>query len=111
MVRKLLSTWLCLVGVPIFFTALPLCGEEPESPVKTVIIEKGDLSVHFRDNSKSPEVLSGLDSLFHKSHAPNYDAFDPADRGASAGLNFEHIISGHKSPHNKFTPRSGPYAL
>ena len=44
-------------------------------------------------------------------HAPGYDAYDPEAIGSSAGLNFEHIISGHKNQHNKFTPRHGRYSL
>ena len=78
---------------------------------QTVRIDRGELSVVFRDNSQSPALLSGIDSLFNVQHAPNYDAFDPDNPGASAGLNFEHIISGHRNPHNKFTPRSGKYSL
>lgn len=74
-------------------------------------MSRGNLSVRFRDNSNSPAVLSGLDSLFHTKSASGFDAFDPDAKGASAGLNFEHIISGQASPHNKFTPRSGRYTL
>src|SRR5262249_22096524 len=62
-------------------------------------------------NSKSPRVLSGVDSLVNVRDAPGFDAFDPDSRGASAGLNFEHIISGHRNANNKFTPRSGRYTL
>lgn len=77
----------------------------------TVRIDRGELAATFRDNSESPQVLSGLDSLFHRTQAPDFDAFDPTARGASAGLNFEHIISGHETPRNKFTPRQGPFML
>lgn len=73
-------------------------------------IVRGDLSVLFRDNAESPGVLSGIGSLTHRA-APDFDAFDPDSPGASAGLNFEHIISGHADPSNPFTPRKGPYAL
>ena len=79
--------------------------------VESVRIERGELSVEFRDNSQSPADLSGIDSLFNTTHAADYDAFDPDTGGASAGLNFEHIISGHPNPNNKFTPRHGPYTL
>ncbi len=79
--------------------------------VESVRIERGELSVKFRDNSQSPADLSGIDSLFNTTHAADYDAFDPDTGGASAGLNFEHIISGHPNPNNKFTPRHGPYTL
>jgi hypothetical protein len=56
-------------------------------------------------------VLSGLASLVHQKDAPAFDALDPDSPGASAGLNFEHIISGHKNANNAFTPRHGNYAL
>jgi hypothetical protein len=75
------------------------------------MIAKGDLSVLFRDNSASPKILSGIQSLFNMKDASDFDAYDPDTKGASAGMNFEHIISGHKSPLNKFTPRQGKYAL
>ncbi len=52
-----------------------------------------------------------MQSLVNNRAAPGYDAYDPDGRGASAGLNFEHIISGHKSEHNKFTPRHFRYTL
>jgi hypothetical protein len=79
--------------------------------VKSARIERGELAVTFRDNSTSPRELSGIDALFNLKRAPNFDAYDPDTRGASAGLNFEHIISGHESPNNAFTPRHGPYTL
>lgn len=88
----------------IGFTQVPVA-------VDTKQIDIGELSVIFRDNSRSPEVLSGIQSLFHIKDAPGFDAFDPDTRGASAGLNFEHIISGHKNPDNKFTPRHGTFEL
>jgi hypothetical protein len=83
----------------------------PGEPVETVKIEKGDLSVLLRDNSRSPQTLSGLDALFHLEAARDFDAFDPDASGASAGLNFEHVISGHSNPANSFTPRRGKYEL
>ncbi|QDT47608.1 hypothetical protein Pan258_16440 [Symmachiella dynata] len=78
---------------------------------ETIDIKSGDLTVQFRDNSASPKILSGVQSLFNQRDAPGFDAYDPDGRGASAGLNFEHIISGHQTPHNKFTPRHGRYTL
>ncbi len=79
--------------------------------VPSVQLEGGDLSVLFQDNSQSPGVLSGVQSLFNMKEAPGFDAYDPDGLGSSAGLNFEHIISGHESEHNKFTPRRGTYTL
>jgi hypothetical protein len=89
---------------------MSLAGRETP-PVATATIREGDLMATFRDNSQSPKVLSGLASLVNQKDAPNFDAFDPASPGASAGLNFEHIISGHKNPHNAFAPRHGTYTL
>jgi hypothetical protein len=65
----------------------------------------------LRDNSHSPEILSGVDSLFNQKEAPDFDAFDPDIPGASSGLNYEHIISGHKNGNNSFTPREGKFVL
>jgi len=79
--------------------------------VQTLTIQRGDLSVLLRDNTLSPGLLSGLDSLFNRKDAPGFDAFDPDDRGASAGLNFEHVICGHSNSANAFTPRRGRYEL
>jgi hypothetical protein len=89
----------------------PCARAEEGREVQTAWIERGDLSVLFRDNGLSPGVLSGIDALYNARHAPDFDAFDPDSPGASAGLNFEHIISGHESPNNKFTPRHGRYTL
>src|SRR5215471_3191979 len=80
-------------------------------PVQTIAIRQGDLSVLFRDNTLSPGTLSGVDSLFNLKEAPEFDAFDPDDRGASAGLNFEHVICGHSNKFNAFSPRHGRYDL
>ena len=85
--------------------------EAPTPSVQTLYLEQGNLSATFRDNSLSPGVLSGIDALFHVERAPDFDAFDPELKNASAGLNFEHIISGHRNPHNKFSPRQGRYTL
>jgi hypothetical protein len=87
-------------------------GDEAQwQAVETADLSAGDLCVLFLDNSQSPRVLSGADSLFNVRHAPEFDAFDPDTPGASAGLNFEHIIAGHASPNNRFTPRHGRYVL
>ncbi len=80
-------------------------------PVTTVALKCGDLGVEFLDNSQSPKILSGVDRLLNLRSAPEFEAFDPHDQGGSAGLNFEHIISGHDDPANWFAPRNGPYRL
>jgi len=82
-----------------------------EKPLETMTITEGELKVILRDNAQSPGVLGGLDSLFNESDAPDFDAFDPDGKGSSAGLNFEHIISGHRNPENSFAPRRGKFAL
>lgn len=81
-------------------------GEPP-----TIQVQAGELAATFRDNSESPRLLSGVDRLVHVTEAPDFDAFDPHDPGSSAGLNFEHIISGHSNPANWFAPRHGLYRL
>lgn len=93
----------------IVATSAAQAHEDGQGPAAR--IERGDLIVRFRDNSQSPHELSGIDSLFNARHASGFDAFDPDARGASAGLNFEHIISGHESSNNAFTPRRGRYTL
>src|ERR1044071_3012442 len=79
--------------------------------VETLTIRQGGLTVLLRDNSSSPAVLSGVDSLFNQVDAPDFDAFDPHERGASAGLNFEHVICGQSNSFNAFSPRHGRYQL
>jgi hypothetical protein len=99
-------------GMPALAGAPSLSfAEEDAKQVETATITEGELKVILRDNSRSPKVLSGLASLFHQKAAPTFDAFDPDSPGASAGLNFEHIISGHKNANNAFTPRNGKYSL
>lgn len=99
-----------LAGLPLLnWPAVCIAADDVAHPV-THEIAAGDLRVLFRDNTDSPKQLSGLDSLFHAG-APDFDAFDPDERGASAGLNFEHIISGHANPNNAFTPRKGPFPM
>ena len=99
----------------VFLSGLATSGRAadtaPERPRQVVEIRSGDLAFIVRDNSASPRVLSGIDSLYNVRDVPGFDAFDPHGTGASAGLNFEHIISGHRNPHNAFAPRSGPYRL
>lgn len=79
---------------------------EGTHPTETVELRAGRIVATLCDNSRSPQVLSGLQSLFHTT-VPDFDAFDPDTPGASAGLNFEHIISGHRNRDNRFAPRHG----
>src|SRR5215467_10013772 len=104
--RQFLATVPAIPGI----LGMSLAGPKAK-PATTATISQGDLKVIFRDNSQSPKVLSGLASLVNQRDAPSFDAFDPASPGASAGLNFEHIISGHKNSHNAFAPRHGKYTL
>jgi hypothetical protein len=45
--------------------------------VRTAKIVSGNLAVTFRDNSYSPRILSGVESLVHLKDAPDFNAFDP----------------------------------
>src|SRR5262245_14338142 len=90
----------------------PMGGQQVAGEkVRMAKIVSGDLAVVFRDNTYSPRILSGVESLVHVRSAPDFNAFDPDTVGAAAGLNFEHIISGHPDPANSFTPRYGRYSL
>lgn len=89
-----------------------VADEQPlGAPVETAEVKAGDLIVEFRDNAQSPQILSGVDRLFNRKDAPEFDAFDPNDPPASAGLNYEHVISGHSDPASYFAPRNGIYRL
>lgn len=102
------------VGLPAaqLFGVSSIARANEETPVETAVLKGGDLEVHLRDNAKSPDrLLSGLDSLFNTKDAPGFDAFDPDTPPSSAGMNFEHIISGHSGAHNKFSPRRGKFPL
>jgi len=90
--------------------ALAAFSQEREQ-VQSVKIEHGDLSVTFQDNSDSPKLLSGIQSMFNVKQSSDHDAYDPHGAGASAGLNSEHIISGHRNKNNAFAPRHGKYSL
>jgi hypothetical protein len=102
--------YIAAIVILIVITA-PAASAEPGKKVKVIEIQNGDLRAVFRDNSQSPEILSGLASLFNIKDAPALNAYDPDNPGASAGVNFEHIISGHSSPHNAFSPRHGDYPM
>ena len=86
-------------------------GREPGKRLPIIEIKHGDLRAILRDNLHSPDLLSGIASLYNTKAAPGFDAFDPTGGGASGGMNFEHVISGHADPHNAFSPRHGRYSM
>src|SRR6266581_1198432 len=104
---RVMAVALFFHSIPATFSAQGALGE----PVQTLTLQRGNISALLRDNALSPGLLSGVDSLFNRTDAPDFDAFDPDDHGASAGLNFEHVICGHANPANSFTPRRGRYEL
>src|SRR6266581_5963849 len=104
---RVMAVALFFHSIPATFSAQGALGE----PVQTLTLQRGNISALLRDNALSPGLLSGVDSLFNRKDAPEFDAFDPDDRGASAGLNFEHIICGHSNVANAFAPRHGRYEL
>jgi hypothetical protein len=106
-----MNTFLKMQTIVVMLTLAASCQAQQGEQVQSERIEHGELAVLFRDNSSSPQKLSGIDALFNIKHAAGYDAFDPDTQGASAGLNFEHIISGHETPNNRFVPRHGRYTL
>jgi len=109
-----IRTNICLVVLAFSFhlERFSVAAEDaPDKRVETLELTNGNLLALLRDNSSSPKILSGLDSLFDLKNSPGFDAFDPDDPGASAGLNFEHIICGHSNRANAFTPRKGKYDL
>ena len=97
----------------IFAVSLAISTVSAQESVQaeSIRIKRGELSVLFPDNSDFPDILSGIDSLFNVAQSADFDAYDPDTVGASAGRNFEHIISGHASSNSKFTPRHGRYTL
>src|SRR5436190_7856886 len=104
--------WLIALALAGKIVALPSSGlAAPAEASQTLTVEWGNLSVLLRDNALSPGLLSGIDSLVNRTDAPGFDAFDPDDRGASAGLNFEHVICGHSNTFNAFAPRHRRYEL
>lgn len=108
------GTRISLIALAVVCTCEHSCLAQADAlgeRVETLELKAGNLKVLLRDNSNSPRILSGLDSLFDQKHAPGFDAFDPNDLGASAGLNFEHVICGHSNRANAFTPRKGRYDL
>jgi hypothetical protein len=97
----------CVFALVLFLLSGSTSSDLPYAPANgekktTIMIANGDLSVLFRDNSTSPQVLSGIHSLFNGKNANDSDAYDPDSNEASAGMNFERIISGHRNTMNKF---------
>jgi hypothetical protein len=84
MFRKLPPA-LLFATTQIFAIAVPACALAADgprgSPRKTIEIRAGDLAFVLPDNSRSPRVLSEIDSLFNLRDAPTFDAYDPAGKG------------------------------
>ena len=66
--------------------------------------ESGRLKGRVRDNSGSPEVLSGIQSLVYMDGDQHFEAF-------RAGWNLEYVFSGHRDDQNRFAPRRHPYQV
>ena len=79
-------------------------SETVGEPIEVVRLESGVLEYSVSDNSRSPQVLSGLESLSYGTGAERIEAF-------GAGLNLEHVFSGHRDLHNRFCARRHPYLL
>jgi len=79
-------------------------SETVGKPVELVRLESGVLEYSVSDNSRSPQVLSGLESLSYGTGAERIEAL-------GAGLNLEHVFSGHRDLHNRFCARRHPYLL
>jgi hypothetical protein len=73
-------------------------------PVERVRLESGSLDFSVCGNSRSPEVLNGLESLGYRKGTERFEAF-------RTGLNLEHVFSGHRDVHNRFCARRHPYLL
>lgn len=83
----------------------------PDLRSREATVTAGDLSLNIVDNSYSPALLSGLQSLWSTREWPHANAFDPQSTTVGGGINFEHVISGHDDFFNRFSPRHGLYAL
>ena len=73
-------------------------------PVEVARLESGTLEFTVSDNSRSPRVLNGLESLSYLKGGERFEAF-------RTGLNLEHVFSGHRDRHNRFCARRYPYLL
>ena len=73
-------------------------------PTDVARVESGRLTFRVSDNSRSPRVLSGLQSLSYLDADERFEAF-------RAGLNLEHVYSGHRDDRNRFVPRRHPYLV
>ena len=95
------------------------CGPRPSGveatrtapPRSEIALSAGRLEVVFRDNARSPDLVSGIARLVNRRDAPGVNAFDESIPPASTGLNFEHVTSGHVTDHAIFSPRRGDYSL
>jgi hypothetical protein len=85
--RSMLQKRCCGPAFLLLLAGLTVGEEINRARGETAKIAKGQLSVLFRDNSRSPRILSGVQSLVQLGHAKDFSAFDPDSLGAAAGLN------------------------
>jgi len=78
--------------------------ETVQRPVDVAVVESGRIRFRVTSNSRTPQVLSGLESLSFLDKDERFEAF-------RAGLNLEHIYSGHRDVRNRFSPRKHAYLV
>jgi hypothetical protein len=77
-------TWIRIVSFALMIVGTQTSVDSAVASEDTIALAAGELSILVRDNSKSPNVLSGLQSLFNVKHGEGYDAYDPKAIGHSA---------------------------
>ena len=64
-----------------------------QRPVDVAVVESGRIRFRVTSNSRTPQVLSGLESLSFQDKDKRFEAF-------RAGLNLEHVYCGHRDVRN-----------
>ena len=78
--------------------------ETVQRPVDVAVVESGGIRFRVTSNSRTPQVLSGLESLSFQDKDKRFEAF-------RAGLNLEHVYCGHRDVRNRFSPRKHTYLV
>ena len=78
--------------------------ETVQRPVDVAVVESGRIRFRVTSNSRTPQVLSGLESLSFQDKDKRFEAF-------RAGLNLEHVYCGHRDVRNRFSPRKHTYLV